>query len=292
MQETGKGRSDMLTLCWFYCIPLAKFVYYLLGPFFIAFAMFALKRGIRRHRPGLRQAAFFMVFGAIVKMFLFDVRTLAGDIKGKLCGRGGLPGFDCVIADVASGREKTILSVVALLILVAASVVLFHFYRLYMPDRKVKEVTPEQINFRAWVNGTFWMIILMGFWTAAPWVASLVSESGTPPRIFQFINWQMLAVLNIGLLLVDFWKMESCVWETKITDSAQDKARRKHLQNSWTPRDTLWMAVFLYILTLGLSYITWDVLKPQRLSDPVKSQPGFFKGLIPNVDTSNPNLNP
>jgi hypothetical protein len=49
------------------------------------------------------------------------------------------------------------------------------------------------------------------------------------------------------------------------------------------------MALFLFVLTLGLSYVAWDITKPQKMSDPTK-QGYSMRGIIPDVDTSNPML--
>lgn len=279
----------MLTLCWFYCIDLAKFIYFATGPFFLIFALFALKRGVRRNRKGLRQAAFFMMFGAVLKICLFDIRALAPQAKEKICRAGiPLPRFDCGMPSI-SPQEVMVLSFLGLVLLVFSSFVLFQFYRVYLPERRVREVTPDEVHLRFWVNTTLWMVILMALWTAAPWIASLVSESGQPPRVFATLRWQHFAMMNIVLVAVCFWKLESCVWETKVTDDARSKARRAHLQNTWTPRDTLWMALFLFVLTLALSYVAWDITKPRDRNAQPKST-FSFRSIIPDVDTSNPML--
>jgi hypothetical protein len=137
------------------------------------------------------------------------------------------------------------------------------------------------------VNSTLWTVILMALWGVAPWLGALLDSQ--LPRIFLMINWKMLALFNLALLLFDFWKLESVVWENKSGDSKAVRARRQHLQRTWTSKDTLWMTIFLYLLVCGLSYIGNDVLGPHSDKEPVEHHWGL-KDVIPDVDISNPAL--
>ena len=66
--------------------------------------------------------------------------------------------------------------------------------------------------------------------------------------------------MNFTLFLFGFWKAESCTWNY---DVRKRKERGAHLNQTWTPRDTLWMTVFIYLLTLALSYVAHDILAPK-----------------------------
>jgi hypothetical protein len=274
----------MIVLCIKYCIPLAIFVYYMLGPMIIIGGVFAVKRGLRTRRASLRQAAFIAIFASLIKMCLFDVRMIAEGIKNKLCGlAGSFPGLYCGDKGITP-HEKNVLGFMALVLLVVGSVVLLHFYQKYMPDRKLKEYTPEQVRLRLWVNGTFYLVIVMALWVVAPWVGAIFQAA--LPHIFVQVTWKEIASACIVLLLIDFWKVESVVWERSHTDTKAEKKRRRHLHNTWSSRDTLWMTLFLFLLTSGLSYVANDVLSapdPNEKSDQVN-----YTRMIPNVDTRNP----
>ena len=63
----------MLMMCWFYCIPFAKGLFFASAPLILLFSLFVLKRGIRQSRLGLRQLAFVLMFIAIMKLFTVDI---------------------------------------------------------------------------------------------------------------------------------------------------------------------------------------------------------------------------
>lgn len=276
----------MLVLCYAYCIPLLKFLYFMMGPFFVVFGLFALKRGMRLRKQSLRQTAFFLMFGSALKMCLLDVHMLAEGIKDKFCLGGRFPGLDCSVESI-SNRETMILSFYGIILLCVSCMVMFHYYRVYIPDRKFKDYTPEDVNLKFWVNVTLWSVIVMGLWVAAPWFGALLGAK--LPRIFLAVQWKTLAMINLGLILFDFWKMESVVWEQKVSGDKADRARRRYLQATWTPKDTLWMTIFIYLLFCGLSYVGNDVLGPKNVNAKVEHRWGV-KDLIPDVDISNPAL--
>jgi hypothetical protein len=276
----------MLVLCYAYCIPLLKFLYFMMGPFFIVFSMFALKRGMRLRSQSLRQTAFFLMFGSILKMCLFDVYMLAEGVKNTVCMGGKFPALDCSVESI-SPHETLVLSFFGIVLLCLLSLVLFHYYRVYLPDRKFKDYTPEEVHLKFWVNVTLWSVIVMGLWVAAPWFGALLGAK--LPRLFLAVQWKTLAMINLGMILFDFWKMESVTWEQKADANKTERARRRHLQATWTPKDTLWMTIFLYLLLCGLSYVGNDVLGPKKANEKVEHHMGI-KDLIPDVDISNPAL--
>lgn len=236
----------MLMLCWFYCIPFAILFYFAFGPLLFVFSMFAVKRGLRQARKGLRKASFIFMFLSAVKVFIFDIRM--GE-KYLFCDKKiRLPMIDC------SPFGFRVAEFASLLLLALVSMVLFHYYGVYVPERKRKVLQPEDVNLRFWANLGVLSVVAMIIWTMAPWVGSLLV--GSVPKMFTVVQWQHFAIGNFLLLLIGFWKAESCSWEYNSTD----KANRKYMTGGWTPRDTLWLNSFLYLITLGLSYVAHDVL--------------------------------
>lgn len=236
----------MLMLCWFYCIPFAKLLYFAISPLLVIFALFVLKRGIRLQRVGLRQAAFLLIFLSAVKVCGFDVHTLRGDI---LCGSEAYwPILPC------NAKGFAMLQLLGIVVLFALSAIIFHFYRIYLPNRKFPKLKPEDVNLRFWANLSMLAVCAMMMWTMAPWVGYLTV--GGVPAIFTTIKWQHFALVNLALLLVGFWKSESCQWEF----TSDKKNKGLHTRQNWTPRDTLWLNIFLYLITLALSYVAHDVL--------------------------------
>lgn len=241
----------MLMMCWFYCFDFAWFLYYASAPILFLCAMFALKRGLRNQRRGLRKTAFAMMFGAAIKLFLVDPLAFTPAVKTGVCKlMPKLAPLGCAVDGKGGGFIK--FAGVMLFLLVAYG--LYEYYKVCIPDKKPKETTPEQVHLRFWANLTFMSVLLMIVWQMAPWVGYLTV--GCIPRVFQMLTWQQLALLNLSLLMVGFWKLESCVWQYKVSE----KDRMKYLQNTWTPKDTLWMTVFLYLVTLGMSYVAHDIL--------------------------------
>lgn len=239
----------MIMLCWFYCIPFAKLLYFSFGPLMVVFGLFALKRGIRNKRSGLRKAAFMMIFFSFIKICLFDLRMLKDVL---LCGNERyLPFLSC------SAKGFMALQVLGVAVLAAVSYALYQYYNFYHEEKKLPDIKPEDVNLRFWANFTLISVFMMAIWQMAPWVGSLVI--GRTPHLFVAVPWQWLAMMNLALLLLSFWKLESCVWDYKVAD----KKKMDHLNKTWTPKDTIWMTVFLYLLTLALSYVAHDVLTSQ-----------------------------
>lgn len=238
-----------MMLCWFYCIDFAKFLYFASAPILFIFSLFVLKRGVRNAREGLRVAALTLMFVSLIKICVFDVRHLG---KNLLC---------TVNEELSKVGCNTVwekgLQFSGLLLLVLGSVGLFIAYKHYLNIKRTSVLTPEDVNLRFWSNLCLFSTIGMVAWTCAPWIGSLTV--GKTPAIFEAVPWQSVAIINLVLLLFGFWKAESCTWNY---DVRKRKERGAHLNQTWTPRDTLWMTVFIYLLTLGLSYIAHDVLTP------------------------------
>jgi len=239
----------MAMLCWFYCIDFAWFLYYASAPVLFIVSLFVLKRGIRNAREGLRSAALALIFAALIKICLFDVRTLGREI---LCT------VNEALSEVGCNTNgQKMLEFGGLLLLVLASFGLFLAHKKFMQIKAPSIKTPEEVNLRFWANTCLLATMGMVIWQCAPWVGSLTV--GKTPEIFEKIPWQSVAIINLGLILFGFWKAESCTWNY---DVRKRKERGAHLNQTWTPRDTLWMTVFIYLVTLALSYVAHDVLTP------------------------------
>lgn len=234
----------MLTLCWFYCIPFAKFLYFATAPLLLMIAMFVLKRGIRRARLDLRQTAFFMMFAAAVKFFLFDIRMLEEQILCDVKGHG----LGC------SAAGFRMLEFAGLFAMVGVSVLLFHFYRVFSVHRKPEEITVQDVHLRFWVNVTFFSVLMMVFWQLAPWIGALLGWKAS--IFFMSVAWQPFAVGNLILLTTCFWKAESCAMGYRLSR----RGNQRRIRGTWTPKDLLWTTTFLYLLTLALSYVAHDVM--------------------------------
>ncbi|MBI1216599.1 MAG: hypothetical protein GC185_12375 [Alphaproteobacteria bacterium] len=244
----------MIMLCVLYCIPLLKLVYFASGPLLVLIGMFALKRGIRNRRMGLRKTAIALMFAGALKPLVFDIHLdMAHDL---ICGIAS----DAPPAHPwCSVHGFKMLKFGFLVLFAVLSIVFFQLYRVCVPDRKVKDVKPEDVNLRFWVNLSLAGVILMACWSLAPWVGFLTI--GRVAHIFEVITWQQLSMANAALLLWGFWKLEGCVWEYKV---AEKKDRRNaNTTRTWTPKDTLWMTVFLFLLTMGMSYVSEDTLTPK-----------------------------
>jgi hypothetical protein len=233
-----------MLLCYYYCIPFAKFLYFASSGILFVMALFMLKRGMYLHRAKLRQNAFILMFACAFKALLIDLRFG----KEYLCRHVNLGAGSC------NAKNMMMTDFIGMGLFVVASYVIYLYWRHYMPDRKREPLTPEKVHLRFWANLSLWTLIFMMCWLAAPWVGFLTV--GHVPQVFLMVKWQVFAAVNLFLLIFGFWKSESCVWHFE----AGKKKRARHLQETWTPRDTLWLNVFLYLLALALAYIANDVL--------------------------------
>jgi hypothetical protein len=240
----------MLMMCWFYCIPFAKGLFFASAPLIVIFSLFVLKRGIRQSRPGLRQFAFLLMFVALVKLCTVDIYLS----REYLCA------FDR-LESLCTGRGFKIFQASGLALLAILSMVLFNLYRGFIQNKKQRGYTPEEVRLPLWANLSVSLVFLLILWLAAPWAGYLTV--GHVPKFFTQIPWQHLAVLTFFVLLMGFWKLEDCIW---VYDPAE-KTRKKYQLNVWTAKDTLWVSVVLFLITLAFSYASNDVLSaamPQK----------------------------
>lgn len=239
----------MLMLCWFYCIPFAKFLYFAFSGILILFALFMLRRGIYRDRRNLRLWSFLLMFLAAVKTLVIDLRITK---KYLLCDYAPEKKLD--ISPFGCDRFGMILAdMVGLGIFILTCIILLHFFRRHVNEAR-KPLTPDQVGLKFWARLSSILLVGMIIWLSAPWVGYLTV--GHVPAIFMSVPWQSFAVINLLLLINGFWRAECCLW----TSDAKNRKATKHLHNTWNPRDTLWMNVFLYLIALALSYVAHDIL--------------------------------
>ncbi|MBU6474550.1 MAG: hypothetical protein KGQ70_01170 [Alphaproteobacteria bacterium] len=228
----------MLMLCWFYCIPFAKGLFFASGPMAFVLALFVLKRGVRQQRAGLRQLAFLLMFAALLKMALADVYFLRIDLL-------------CAFNQCHDGGFFRAAQAAGLAALVLGSFLLLFVYRGFARDRRQKPVTPEQVHLSFWANFGLVLVLVLLCWLAAPWAGYLTV--GHIPAFFMRVPWQRLAMLDVAVLLVGFWKLEDC-------HDPEERKKGNYRMNVWTAKDTLWVSVVLLLIGLALSYVSNDVL--------------------------------
>ena len=254
----------MLMMCWFYCIPFAKGFFFASAPLTLLFSLFVLKRGIRQSRAGLRQFAFLLMFIALLKMFTLDIYLLRDYLL-------------CTFEKCHdTGFFKTVQGA-GLIALVLGGLFLFNLYRNFAQDRRQKATTPEQVHLSFWANFSIMLVMLLILWLAAPWAGYLTV--GHVPNFFRKVPWQHLAILNVLVLLLGFWKLEDCIW----IYNPRDKIKKSHQINVWTAKDTLWVSVVLFVIALAFSYASNDVL-----SEAMPEKGGHLQLDLDNIDLSTP----
>lgn len=237
----------MVMLCWFYCIPFAKFLYYVAGLLLFIFSLFVLKRGIMMARQGLRRFAYILMVISALKVFLLDMHFSAKDL---LCDVSLL--LKSATCNAATIQTVEILGIVLLLLSLPAIYMLSNRHKFVQEDTTT---TIEKVHLRFWANASMWSVTIMVIWQMAPWVGYLTV--GSTPAFFEMLSWHSLAIINIALLVVGFWKVESCSWKRSFNSSA---SKKRYINSVWTPKDTLWMSLSIFIITLIMSYAAHDAL--------------------------------
>ena len=89
----------MLMMCWFYGVPFIKGLFFTSSLLLLLFSVFALKRGVRQSRSTLRDVAFFLMFIALLKLFIVDAYILR---EYLLCEVGVFVSFctSCVLSPI------------------------------------------------------------------------------------------------------------------------------------------------------------------------------------------------
>jgi hypothetical protein len=239
----------MLMMCWFYCIPFVELLFYAIAPMCVLAAVFMLKRGFRKSSPALRFSGVVFLTMAAFKVFIVDLRLLK---KWILCG-SPLDFLPC------SAQGGKILDAVGFFAMMVSAFGLFLLFQKVMRNvPPPPPVTAEQNGLRFWANSAFTFVMILIVWTTVPWIGVLTT--GHVPEIFLKIAWQPIGILCVVFLLTGFWKLEDCNW----TYSSKDrKAGSVYANKVWTPRDTLWTSVWLFLFTASMSYVTHDILWPK-----------------------------
>lgn len=253
----------MLMMCWFYGVPFIKGLFFTSSLLLLLFSVFALKRGVRQSRSTLRDVAFFLMFIALLKLFIVDAYILR---EYLLCEVG-------VFVSFCTAKGFKTFQFVSLVMLALCSFGLFNIYKCFINERKQVEITPEQVRLELWANISISLVIMLILWLAAPWAGYLTV--GYVPKFFTDIPWQHLAFLEIAILLIGFWKLEDCNWAY----NPENKNKKSHINRTWTPKDTLWVSVILFLITLAFSYASNDVLSTIT---PSRSGHSVFR--VENID--------
>jgi hypothetical protein len=138
--------------------------------------------------------------------------------------------------------------------LILGSFFLLQLYRSFMPGRRPKKVTPEQVHLSLWANAGLALVVLLILWLATPWVGYLTVGHAAP--LFLQAPWKLLVVLNAVVLLTGFWKLEECLW----VYGPEEKKKKNYQLRIWTPRDTLWLSAILFMIALAFAYASNDAL--------------------------------
>jgi hypothetical protein len=231
----------MIMMCWFYCIPFAKGFFFAAGPLMFLLALFVLKRGVRQSRRGLRQLAFIFITVALAKICTVDIYLLKASIT-------------CAFNNCHDGGLFRMIQAAGLGVLILGCLFLFNLYRSFANDRRQHAITPDQVHLSFWGNLSISLVLLLIFWLAAPWAGFLTV--GHVPQFFMEVPWQNLALANIVVLLIGFWKLEDCIG----TYNPKDKVKNSYQTSVWTAKDTLWVSVVLFVIALAFSYASNDVL--------------------------------
>jgi len=231
----------MFMMCWNYCIPFFKGLFFLLSPLLLILSMFVLKRGVNQRRPALRQFAFLMIFVSFLKSFTLDIYMLRDKI---LCN-------DLLFSFACNGTGFKSLQILGLVLLAASSFVVFKIYLTFVKERKVVYHTAKKLKLRLLANIGLWMAVFLMLWLATPWVGYLTV--GSVPKFFVQAPWGAYSIINAIVLGVCFWRYEDCVEHARAYG-------KKATKKVWTPKDTLWIAVFLLLITTAFFYASDDVL--------------------------------
>jgi hypothetical protein len=207
------------------------------------FALFMRRRGLYRHEAGLVRGAFVLMGLALVKVFIFDLRAAGRDL---LCS--GALGLPC---DENGWLAVQVLGFAALAI---GGYLIAQGFARFSPKKWPALPAVPGASARGQASLGMIMVVLMIVWQLGPWVFSL--SIGHVPDIFTVVTWQPVALVTAAVLLAGFWAVEGCPDYFPRTGGAGERRGR----DNWLPRDSLWLAVFLYAFTLALSYVAHDVL--------------------------------
>lgn len=238
----------MFALCWFYCIPFANFAWYATAPLLMMVALFVMKRGILLQRKNLRILSFFMILLSGAKILVLDWDPF---VDAVLCSRA-LELNDCapLVRHIAYGMGWMLLAVFCWY--------MWEFWQKFVPhaDPRVRQ-TPEQAQIVFWSRAAMGSVVFMALWQLIPWLVYL--GVGEMPAVFRMLPWQPVAMVSFAIIVIAFWRFEDCYWYYNRKYGGAETSHKAQ-GRIWLPRDTLWMTVSLYVVTLGLSYVAHDIL--------------------------------
>ena len=239
----------MLMLLWFYFIPFVKFVFYIFALLCVLFSAFVMKRGRRRGNRELRSAAIVLLVIAAGKTFLVDPYVLR---KWLLCDVG-VPFLDCTV-----GSAHILMALGSGLMAVSLVGLFYLRHRAMKPNVPQPQIPPAQNNFAFWVSLSSVLVGMLICWTVAPWLGYLTV--GYMPHIFVLVSWRPIAALALGVLIITFWKREECLSYYEAHRHGSGRKGAAYVPQTWTLQDTLWTAFWLFMLSLALAYVTYDIL--------------------------------
>ena len=243
-----EGILFMFVLCWVYCVPFVKFLYYAVAPLLLFFAFYVMKRGICREILWLRYSALVLAWAAVSKIFLMDVSSLARDMAcqmaDRLCSATGVKIFQM------AGGCLFALSAVVLLMLGA------RFGKKYRPPRLKIPANDKPLRF--WANLSMFLVLILCCWLSLPLLSYLAV--GDTPQLFFKLRWQFFAMLNFLSLAIGFWRIED--YHHYYNDGAGERyVRQKDAGKVWVPSDTLWTVLPIYLLAVAAGVMSDDLFR-------------------------------
>ncbi len=230
----------MFLVCHFYCSSFFHWLFLISSLLLLGISTYVLKRGVRQNRRGLRKLAFFLIYMAVLKIFLVDAKYIA---EGMFCNQAdGMCNF---------GAVKLFKSL-SMGLLIPVSYGVYNLYRKFINMSIPAKATLKDKKIRFHANIAMAITLILMCWLVAPWVGYLVAGYA-PPFLFNRY-WRLLSLAGFVLISTTFWRYEDCTLNPR---SKEDKAAH---QKAWIPRDTLWLALALLIITHLFFIVSEDAL--------------------------------
>lgn len=234
----------MWMICWHYCEDLGRLLYHTAPLLMVVMALFAFKRAYRSGQSWPRAFGLVLLVVAAAKVFLFDPYLF----RGYLACAAGLPFLPC------NRTGGAIIMTLGAMIFIGLMVAIYYLQGWLKSLKPRPRVTPQQVRLRLWANASLVNALALSVWAILPWLWALAQAH--LPDVLLVVPWHVLAVTGATLLAVGFWLLEDCRW---FYIPMGNKAKA-HDYRVWTPRDTLWTALLIYVVALALAYVTQDVI--------------------------------
>ncbi len=195
-----------------------------------------------QRRLNLRLTAFLMMFISALKVFVLDAYLLH---KTLLCSSEEVAEFACNLTGFKG------FGVISLLMLIICSFLIFTGYRRYIKERHALYKTYEQVHIRVWSNTSIALVIALILWLVVPWGHYLIV--GDMAIFAKLYLWKVLASVSMFMIVMGFWRYEEC-------NKQMDVRHNRYTADAWKPKDTLWLAFALLIMTIAFSLATDDIL--------------------------------